>query len=167
MNFFKLLKRLKETEKDQEHLRIYDQLVDNLEDRLIIEREQSVYYRRLKKENKLAILPCAINESVYIIANPENMPEELHQYSVAAKHSEDTNTDLKIYMLTAKAFIFKDDNVLYFTVKESDYNTTGFMINTNTTPVFTVLSEAVNTLLNSNMSTDVVSEIVSFISSNQ
>ena len=164
MNIIKLLKNAK---KAQEQLRSYDQLVDNLEDRLIAEREQSVYYRRLKKENKLAILPCAINETIYIIANPNDMPEELYQYSVAAKHCEENNTDPKIYMLTVKAFIFKDNNVLYFTVKESDYGTTGFMVNTENTSVFTVLSEAINKLLNNNIASGIVTEVVNYISSNQ
>ena len=163
-NIFKMLKNAKIA---QEQLRSYDQLVDNLEDRLIAEREQSVYYRRLKKENKLAILPCAINETIYIIADPKDMPKELHQYSVAAKHSEENNTDLKIYMLTVKAFILKDNNVLYFTVKESDYGTTGFMVNTEKTSVFTALSEAINKLLNNKIPDDVVTEVVNFIGSNQ
>lgn len=162
-----IIKQLKYAKKAQEKLRSYDKLVDDLEDKLIAEREQSVFYRRLKKANRLAILPCAINESIYIIADPKDIPEELQQYSVAAKHSDDANNDLKIYMLTVKAFIFKDNNVLYFTVKESDYNTTGFMVNTETAPIFTSLSEAVNKLLNKNVDENVVTEVVNFISSNQ
>ena len=164
MNIFKQIKFAKTA---QEKLRAYDKLVDDLEERLLAEREQSIYYRRLKKQNRLTILPCAINESIYIIANPEEMPEELQQYSVAAKHSDEYNTDLKIYMLTVKAFIFKDNNVLYFTVHESDYGTTGFMVNTENSPIFTVLSEAVNKLLNKDISDDVVTEVVNFISSSQ
>lgn len=164
MNIFKKLKYAKIA---QDKLRAYDKLVDDLEDKLIAEREQSVHYRRLKKENRLAILPCAINETIYIIANPKDMPEELQQYSVAAKHSDETNTDLKIYMLTVKAFIFKDNNTLYFTVKESDYGTTGFLVNTETVPIFTVLSDAVNKLLSKNVDEDIVTEVVNFISSNQ
>lgn len=157
MNIFKRLKYAKEA---QEKLRSYDKLVDDLEDKLLAEREQSIHYRRLKKANRLAILPCAINDSIYIIEDPKNMPEVLNNHFVAAKYSDEDNSDLKIYMLTAKAFIFKDNNTLYLTVKEADYSTTGFIINTETTSVFTVLSDAVNKLLN--LHKDVSTEVINF-----